>query len=124
FTDEEKLKLDQYVMNGGKLMIFMDRLNAEMDSLQVKNEVVAYDRDLKLNDLLFKYGVRINADLVMDLQCDYLPFDVNGNGQFELLPWNYFPVLEGSDDPISRNVGFVAGRFVNSIDIVGSEGIS
>ena len=74
-------------MNGGKLLIFADRLNAEMDSLQIKNEVTAYDRDLKWNDLLFRYGVRINPDLVMDLQCDYLPFDVNGNGQFELLPW-------------------------------------
>ena len=59
-----------------------------------KGEVVAYDRGLELNDLLFKYGVRINSDLVMDLQCDFLPFDVSGDGQFELLPWNYFPVFE------------------------------
>ena len=122
FTDEEKLKLDQYVMNGGKLIMFIDRLNAEMDSMQVKNEVVAYDRELGLNDLLFKYGVRINADLVMDLQCDYLPFDVNGNGQFELLPWNYFPVLEAaSNHPINKGLGFIAGQFVNSIDTVEAE---
>ena len=93
FIEEERLKLDQYVMHGGKLLLFIDRLNAEMDSLQQKNEVLAYDRELQLNDLLFKYGARINTDLVMDLQCDYLPFDVNGNGQFEFLPWNYFPVL-------------------------------
>lgn len=124
FSDDEKLKIDQYVMNGGKLLVFIDRLNAEMDSLQIKNEVVAFDRDLKLNDLFFKYGVRVNTDLVMDLQCDYLPFDVNGNGQFELLPWNYFPVLEsGSNHPINKNLGFVAGRFVNSIDTVEAEGI-
>ena len=124
FTEDEKLKLDQYVMRGGKLLLFIDRLNAEMDSLQIKNEVIAYDRDLQLNDLLFKYGVRINADLVMDLQCDYLPFDVNGNGQFDLLPWNYFPVLEsGSNHPVNKNLGFVAGRFINSIDTVGAEGI-
>jgi ABC-2 type transport system permease protein len=124
FSDEEKLKLDQYVMNGGKILMFIDRLNAEMDSLQIKNEVVAYDRDLQLNDLLFRYGVRINADLLMDLQCDYLPFDVNGNGQFELLPWNYFPVLQSpSNHPINKSLGFVAGRFVNSIDILEAEGI-
>lgn len=124
FNDDEKLKLDQYVMNGGKLLMFIDRLNAEMDSLQIRNEVIAYDRDIKLNDLFFKYGARINPDLVMDLQCDYLPFDVNGNGQFELLPWNYFPVLEsGSNHPINKNLGFVAGRFVNSIDTVEAEGI-
>jgi gliding-associated putative ABC transporter substrate-binding component GldG len=124
FSDEVKLKLDQYVMRGGKLLMFIDRLNAEMDSFQVNNEVVAYDRDLKLNDLFFKYGIRVNPDLVMDLQCDYLPFDVNGNGQFEFLPWNYFPVLESkSNHPVNKNLGFVAGRFVNSIDTVEAEGI-
>ena len=125
FSEEEKFKLDQYVMNGGKILLFIDRLNAEMDSLQIKNEVVAYDRGLQLNDLMFKYGVRINGDLVMDLQCDYLPFDVNGNGQFELLPWNYFPVLESkSNHPINKNLGFVSGRFINSIDTVEAEGIT
>ena len=125
FSDEQKLKLDQYVMNGGKLLVFADRLNAEMDSLQIKNEVTAFDRNLKWNDLFFNYGVRINADLLMDLQCDYLPFDVNGNGQFELLPWNYFPVMESkSNHPINKGLGFVAGRFVNSLDTVEAEGIT
>lgn len=123
FTEEAKLKLDQYVMNGGKILMFLDRLNAELDSLQ-KGEVVAYDRDLKLNDLLFRYGVRVNPDLVMDLQCDFLPFDINGNGQFELLPWNYFPVLESpSNHTVNKNLDVVAGRFVNSIDTVEAEGI-
>ncbi len=125
FTETEKLKIDQYVMNGGKLLFFIDRLNAEMDSLQIKNEVVAYDRDLNLNDLLFKYGVRVNPNLIMDLQCDYLPFDINGNGQFELLPWNYFPVIESAENhPINKNLGYVSGRFVNSIDMVEAEGIT
>ena len=124
FTDQQKLEIDQYLMNGGKLLFFIDRLNAEMDSLQIKNQVIAYDRELDLNDLLFRYGVRINPDLVMDLQCDYLPFDVNGNGQFEFLPWNYFPVLESANNhPINKNLGFVAGRFVNSIDTTEVEGI-
>ena len=124
FTDGEKFKLDQYVMNGGRLLFFLDRLNAEMDSLQIKNEVIAYDRNLSLNDLLFKYGARVNPDLLMDLQCDYLPFDVNGNGKFVLLPWNYFPVFESlSNHPINKNMGFVSGKFVNSIDTIEAEGI-
>ena len=124
FTDPEKLKLDQYIMQGGKVLFFIDRLNAEMDSLQIKNEVIAYDRELNLNDQLFKYGARINPNLLMDLQCDFLPFDVNGNGQFELLPWNYFPVIESADNhPINKNLGFISGRFVNSIDTVEVEGI-
>ena len=124
FTPEQKLKLDQYVMNGGKLLMFIDRLEAEMDSLQIKNEVIAYDRGLELNDLVFKYGARINADLLMDLQCDYLPFDVSGNQQFELLPWNYFPVLESpGNHPVNKNMGLVSGRFINSMDTVEADGI-
>lgn len=124
FTEIEKLKIDQYLMNGGKILMFIEKLNAEIDSLQIKNEVIAYDRMLNLDDQLFKYGVRINPDLVMDLQCDYLPFDVNGNGQFDYLPWNYFPVFESNPNhPITKNLGFVSGKFVNSIDTIEVEGI-
>ncbi len=124
FTDIEKLRIDQFVMRGGKLLIFADKLNAEMDSLRIKNEVIAYDRGLGLDDLLFKYGARINNDLIMDLQSDKLPFDVNGNGQYEFLSWNYFPVFTSkSNHPVNKNLGFVSGRFVNSIDTVEAEGI-
>ncbi len=124
FSDQEKLKIDQFIMRGGKLLLFMDKLNAEMDSLRIKNEVIAYDRGLELNDLLFKYGARVNSDLVMDLQSDKLPFDVNGNGQFDFLTWNYFPVFaSASNHPVNKNIGFVSGKFVNSIDTVGAEGI-
>jgi ABC-2 type transport system permease protein len=124
FSDEEKLKIDQFVMNGGKVLFFMDKLDAEMDSLRIKNEVVAYDRGLELADLLFKYGIRINSDLVMDLQCDFLPFDVNGNGQYEFLHWNYFPLFATkSNHIINKNIGLVASRFVNSIDTIEVEGI-
>lgn len=124
FSDDEKLKIDQFVMRGGKVIMFLDKLNAEMDSLRIKNEVIAYDRELELNDLLFKYGVRVNNDLVMDLQCDFLPFDVNGNGQFDFLHWNYFPLFESkSNHIINKNLGLVSGRFVNSIDTIEVEGI-
>jgi ABC-2 type transport system permease protein len=124
FTEKEKIKIDQYVMHGGKVIWFLDRLEAEMDSLQVKNEVIAYDRNLNLEDLLFKYGVRINPDLIMDLQSDFLPFNVNGKTQFQFLHWNYFPLFESKQNSIiNKNIGLVAGRFVNSIDTVGAPGI-
>ena len=124
FTDLQKLKLDQYVMNGGKIILFTDRLNAEVDSIQLNNEVTVFDRNLEISDLLFSYGVRINADLLMDLQCDVLPFNVNGNGQFDFIPWNYFPVMESKENhPINKGLGFVAGKFVNSIDTVEAIGI-
>ncbi len=124
FTEEEKLKIDQYVMHGGKVLWFIDRLNAEMDSLQIKNQVIAYDRGLNLDDLFFKYGIRINPDLIMDLQCDFLPFNTNGNNQFDFLHWNYFPLFESKQNNIiNKNLGLVAGRFVNSIDTVSAPGI-
>ncbi len=122
FTEEEKLKIDQYLLRGGNVMCFIDNLNAEQDSLRFKPELVAYDRNLNLTDLLFKYGVRINTDLVMDLQCDFMPFGVGGskdNPQYEFLHWNYYPLFESKGNhPITKNLGLVAGRFVNSIDTV------
>lgn len=124
FTEQEKVKIDQFVMRGGRVLMFIDKLEAEMDSLRIKNEVIAYDRGLELNDLLFKYGARINGDLVMDLQCDFLPFDVNGNGQYEFLHWNYFPLFESRDNhPINKGLGLVSGKFVNSIDTVEADNI-
>ncbi|MGN6530845.1 MAG: gliding motility-associated ABC transporter substrate-binding protein GldG [Ginsengibacter sp.] len=124
FNDAEKLKIDQYVMHGGKLLCFIDRLNAEVDSLQIKNEVIAYDRNLNLQDLFFKYGVRINPSLLMDLQCDFLPFSVNGKDQFEFLHWNYFPLFESKQNSvINKNLGLVEGKFVNTIDTVSAAGI-
>lgn len=125
FSDDEKLKIDQFVMHGGKILCLIDRLEAEMDSLQMINQVVAYDRNLNLNDLLFKYGVRVNPDLIMDLQCDFLPFSVNSKDQFEFLHWNYFPLFESKQNHvINKNLGLVAGRFVNSIDTVSAPGIT
>ena len=124
FTEEQKMKIDQFIMHGGKVIWFLDRLNAETDSLQLENQVIAYDRNLNLEDLLFRYGIRINPDLLMDLQCDYLPFAVSGDKQFEFLRWNYFPLFESkSNHVINKNVGLVAGRFVNSIDTVKSDDV-
>ncbi len=61
----------------------------------------------------------------MDLQCDFLPFDVNGDKQFEFLHWNYFPLFESKQNSvINKNLGLVAGKFVNSIDTVSAPGIS
>lgn len=125
FTEDEKVKIDQFVMNGGKLLCFIDNLIAEQDSLSMKPETIAFDRNLNLTDLFFRYGCRINTDLVMDLQCDLIPFVVGGtmdNPQMEFLHWNYFPILS----PVNKNgksMGYVASRFANSIDTIQVEGI-
>lgn len=128
FSDQQKLKLDQYIMHGGKVIWMIDNLYAEMDSLLRKqSDFVAFDRGLNLDDQLFKYGVRINKDLVQDLQCDKLPLAVGNFGdqpQMQLVPWFYFPLLSSySDNPISKNLNNVLSIFPNSIDTVEAEGI-
>ncbi|MEO5889274.1 MAG: gliding motility-associated ABC transporter substrate-binding protein GldG [Ferruginibacter sp.] len=127
FTADDKFKLDQYVMNGGRLLFFIDVLYAERDSLQ-NGELIAYARDLDLNDLLFRYGVRINPDLVADKHCDVIPIEVGsvgGQSQKQLLPWPYSPLLQpGSDNAIVKNQADVVSQFANSIDTVEAAGIT
>jgi ABC-2 type transport system permease protein len=128
FSDEQKLKIDQYVMQGGKLLWMIDNLYAEMDSLQrTQNEFIAFDRGLNLEDILFKYGVRINLDLVQDLNCDKIPSvigNAGGKPQIQLLPWPYFPLLSSNNsNPVTKNLDYVLSQFPNSIDTVASPGI-
>lgn len=127
FTEDEKFKIDQFVMNGGRLLCFIDNLIAEQDSLAFQAETIAYDRNLNLTDLFFRYGLRINTDLVMDLQCDMIPFVVGGsagNPQYEFLHWNYYPLLTpAAGQMLTKNLGYVAGQFVNSIDTIKVDGV-
>ena len=128
FSDVEKRKLDQFVMRGGSLICMIDNLFAEMDSLQNGRETIAYDRGLNLDDLLFHYGVRVNQDLVEDMQCASINLVVGQQGgkpQFQLLPWPYFPLLDGNPSSlITKNLDPVYARFTNSIDTVKATGIS
>ncbi len=127
FTEEAKLKIDQYIMRGGKVLWFIDNLIAEQDSLRYKPETIAFDRNLNLTDMFFRYGVRINTDLVMDLQCDFIPLAVNSNTetpQFEFVHWNYYPLFESAGNhTINKNTGLIAARFVNSIDTIAAQGV-
>jgi ABC-2 type transport system permease protein len=127
FTDREKLTLDQYVLHGGQIIWAVDILHAEMDSLRLDRETLAYDRGLELEDLFFKYGVRVQPDLVEDLQSVSLNMVVGRSGDkpdMRLLPWPYFPLLNGSlSHPISKNLDPVLSKFVNSIDTVKAPGI-
>ncbi|MBX9783468.1 MAG: gliding motility-associated ABC transporter substrate-binding protein GldG [Chitinophagaceae bacterium] len=130
FSDSVKMKLDQYVMQGGKLLWFVDMLYAEKDSLAFAARTLAYDRGLNLDDLLFKYGVRINRDLLQNLppNCDLNKLVVgNAGGQPQLadVPFNYYPLLTASaNHPITKNSEGVLAQFANTIDTVKAEGIS
>lgn len=128
FNEQQKLKLDQYVMHGGKLIWMIDNLYASLDSLQrSEGQFIAFDMGLNLEDLLFKYGVRINKDLVQDLQSDRIPSVIGNMGnkpQIEVLPWPYFPLLRNtSNHPIAKNLDYVVAQFPHSLDTVKAPGI-
>ena len=125
FSDAEKLKIDQYVMNGGKVMWMIDNVYAEFDSLYKSGGFVAFDRGLNLEDLLFTYGARINQSLLQDMQSDQLP-QMSGEGdaqQRRLVQWPFFPILNGTDHPISKNLNGVRSMFPTTIDTVEATGI-
>ena len=128
FTDQQKLKIDQYIMHGGKVIWMIDNVYAEYDSLlRSQNEFIAFDRGLNLEDLLFKYGARINSDLVQDINSDKVPSvigTVGGKPQIELLRWPYFPLLSNtSGHPVAKNLDFVVAQFPGSVDTVKANGI-
>jgi ABC-2 type transport system permease protein len=128
FTDAQKLKIDQYVMRGGRVVWMLDNLYASLDSLQrSEGSFIAFDLGLNLEDLLFKYGVRINGDLVQDLQNDGIPSvigQMGGKPQIEVLPWPYYPLLRHvGQHPIAKNMDYVLSKFPQSIDTVKAPGI-
>jgi len=129
FTDEDKLKIDQYIMHGGKVVWCIDKLYAELDSLmRSQNDFVAFDRNLNVDDILFKYGVRINGDLLQDLNCAKIPIVVgqnpDGSPQMQRFPWPYYPFLNATNNnPISKNLDRVLPVFPSSIDTVEVPGI-
>jgi gliding-associated putative ABC transporter substrate-binding component GldG len=128
FTRTQRLKIDQYIMQGGKVLWAIDQLYASMDSLQRSSgSFVAYDQALELDEQLFKYGVRVNRDLLQDLENDKVPSvvgSVGGQPQIELLPWPYAPLLRNTNGhPISKNLDFVLSSFPQSIDTIASPGI-
>jgi gliding-associated putative ABC transporter substrate-binding component GldG len=124
FSDADKIKIDQYVMHGGKIFWMVDNMYAEFDSLYKSQGFIAFDRGLNLEDLLFTYGVRINQNLLQDMQCDKLPqVSNNGSQQQRLVDWPFFPLLNGSDHPITKNLDPVRAMFPTTIDTVEANGI-
>lgn len=127
FPEKDKFLIDQYVMYGGKILWVMDRVEASMDSLSSYNATMVYPLDLNLDDLLFKYGARINADLVLDLRASVIPVVVGMIGnqpRFEPKRWPYFPLsLPASNHPVVNNLSATRFEFANSIDTLGAPGI-
>ncbi|MFN7313315.1 MAG: gliding motility-associated ABC transporter substrate-binding protein GldG [Bacteroidota bacterium] len=129
FSEYEKFLLDQFVMNGGKILWLIDSQIADMDSLGKSRMFMSAGYELNLDDLLFKWGVRINQNLVQDLQCNAIPILStmrNGNPQQKLLPWLFFPVLSPTADSphiIVKGIDPVFSQFVSGIDTTSSDDV-
>jgi ABC-2 type transport system permease protein len=127
FSEKDKFLIDQYVMRGGKVLWLLDRVNASMDSLSANNATLVYPLDLNLDDMLFRYGARINSDLVMDLNSSVIPVIVGMTGnqpRFAPKRWPYFPLCTpASNHPTVNNLNATRFEFANSIDTVGSSAI-
>ena len=120
FDERDKFLIDQYIMHGGKVLWMVEPVYATMDSLQSQESTIGLEQDLNLDDMLFKYGVRLNRDLLLDLTCASLPIrtgQVAGQAQLECFRWYYFPLLQAaSEHPMVRNMNAIKADFVSSMD--------
>lgn len=120
FSEKDKFKLDQYTMNGGRILWLLDQMDASLDSMGLASKFISTPYNLKLEDMLFKYGVRINSDVVLDLQCTKIPLQIGVVGnepQYQLFDWYYhLAVQPEGTHPIVKNLDRVEFRFASSMD--------
>ncbi len=126
FSDDDVFKIDQFVVNGGRALFFVD--GQRVDSVNAEGNY-AQPLNLNLDDLFFRWGVRINRDLVKDLSCAPIPLNVGNLGDkpnIQLVPWRFYPLLNNfgsAGSPITRNLDALYARFVSTLDTVRADGI-
>lgn len=122
FSEYEKFLLDQFVMHGGKILWLLESQIADMDSMGRNAMFMTGSYDLNLDDMLFKWGVRVNPNMVQDLQCNAIPILStlrNGTPQQKLLPWMFFPVTappQQNPHIIVKGIDPVFFQFASGID--------
>jgi len=127
FTEEDKFMIDQYIMYGGRVLWLVEPVFCNMDSLRYAPSTLAIPTSVNLEDMLFKYGVRVNTDLLQDARCAAIPGPsgyVGNQLQWALQPWVFFPiVIPKSEHPIVRNLNGIKLEFTSSLDTVGNSNI-
>jgi len=127
FSEQDKFIIDQFIMYGGRVLWLIDGVFASMDSMQYSDATIGISNDLNLTDQLFNYGVRLNTNLVMDLNALPIPLktgETGGAPQIEYFPWYFFPVLNPTiDHPIVKNLNAIKTEFISSIDTLDKKGI-
>jgi ABC-2 type transport system permease protein len=122
FLEKDKFVIDQFVMHGGKVIWLIDPVQVSLDSLSNGYQTFSFPREINLDDLLFKYGVRLNYELLQDVDCAQLLVNTAPGGsqpQWTLYPWYYSPLLIPVDNhPLSRNLNRIYTEFVSSVDTI------
>jgi len=126
FSEKDIYKIDQFIMRGGKALFLLDMLEVNLDSISSEG-TIGFPVKTNLDDLLFKYGIRINKDYILDLSSGGFPVvvgNMGNNPQIQMMPWPFYPVVnQFSEHPIVRNLDAIYLRFTSSIDTVSSEKI-
>ena len=127
YSETEKFKLDQFITQGGRALFFLDALRVDLDSVSRNGAALATPYELNLEDLLFKYGLRLNPNLLLDLNSGVIPLVTGTEGnkpKVEPLPWPLYPLVNRfSPHPITRNLDAVYLKFASNLDTVKAVGI-
>ncbi len=125
FSEKDKFIIDQYIMHGGKVLWLIDPVFATMDSLQTAESTMGNTLNLNLDDMFFKYGVRLNKNLLLDYNSAAIALrtgQMGGQAQIEYFRWYYFPLLNAaSNSNIVKNINPIKADFISSIDPVISD---
>jgi ABC-2 type transport system permease protein len=122
FDEKDKYIIDQFIMHGGKALWLIDPVYVNRDTLTTRGFSLGFKNDLNLDDILFKYGVRLNPVLVQDLQSAQVPVNVGfkqGQPDFKPFYWNYYPLLlPSSNHPIVKNLDLIKTEYIGTLDTV------
>lgn len=125
FSERDKYVIDRYLMQGGTLLWCLNGVQFSQQVLSDAGFTPVIPLDLNLTDMLFRYGVRVNAHLIQDVQCLPVPVDVSQDPerpQYQPMPWYFAPLLlTNPDAPITRNLTQVNALFPSDISLVGGE---
>ncbi|MGZ4097986.1 MAG: gliding motility-associated ABC transporter substrate-binding protein GldG [Bacteroidia bacterium] len=126
-NDRDRFIIDQYIMNGGKVLWLIDPVYINRDTFNLKGYTLGLSRVTGAEEMLFKYGVRLNPVLIQDFQCSQVPINIGfkkGQPNFKLFPWVYSPlIMPDADHPIVKNLDLIKFDFVSTLDTVTAKGI-
>lgn len=116
FNEKDKFVIDQFIMNGGRVLWFIDPLEINRDSLYYRGETYGISANLNIEkDMLYKYGARLNNNTLIDKDCGpiYIPGHPLG-----IVDWYFYPLLQRTDHPITKNIDPIKSEYASTVEIV------